>query len=48
MRRALDALLAALDADLVPDRPDLAVSFEELNSLLGLARISELESRYPT
>jgi 2-methylisocitrate lyase-like PEP mutase family enzyme len=48
MRRALDALLALVDADEVHDRPGLAVSFEELNVLLGLPRIGELESRYVT
>ena len=48
MRRALNALLSSLDSNEVPDRPDLAVSFEKLNVLLGLPRISELESRYPT
>jgi len=46
MRRALEALQGSLDADEVPDRPDLVASFDELNGLMGLPEINELERRY--
>ncbi len=46
MRRALDALRESLDAAEVADRPDLTVSFEELNGLMGLPEIYQLEKRY--
>lgn len=46
MRQALEALGSSLDADEVPDRPDLVASFEELNGLMGLPGIHELELRY--
>ena len=48
MRRAIKALLEGLEADHPLDRADLAVSFEELNSLIGLDGIQEIESRYLT
>ena len=48
MRRALDALLASVDAYEVHDRPGLAVSVGELHVLLGLPRISKLMGRYAT
>jgi hypothetical protein len=48
MRRAIDTLLEGVETGLPPDRPDLSVSFEELNSLLGLDEIQEIEARYLT
>jgi 2-methylisocitrate lyase-like PEP mutase family enzyme len=48
MRRAIEALIATLDSGQVVDRSDLTVSFEELNSLMGLGVISEMEERYLT
>ena len=48
MRKAMTALLEGAAAGEAVDRPDLAISFEELNSLMGLADIQEVESRYLT
>ncbi len=48
MRRAIDALLQAVESGQPPDHPELAVSFEELNSLIGLDDIQEIEGRYLT
>ena len=36
----------ALDVDKVVDRPDLLVSFEELNEMMGIGRIHALEARF--
>lgn len=48
MREALDALGESLSSGKVVDRPDLLVSFDELQDLAGLARIQDLEQRYLT
>jgi len=48
MRRAIDTLLEGVETGQPPDRPDLSVSFEELNSLIGLDEIQEIEGRYLT
>lgn len=48
MRRAITALLEGVEAGEAPDRQDLSVSFEELNSLIGLGEIQEIEGRYLT
>ena len=48
MRRALEALAGSLESGEAVDRPDLAASFDELNSLMGLPEIHRLEDRYLT
>jgi 2-methylisocitrate lyase-like PEP mutase family enzyme len=44
----MQALKASLGKDEIVNRPDLAVSFEELNELCGYAESQELEQRYLT
>jgi hypothetical protein len=46
MKNALDVLNQSLTEERVIDRPDLLVSFGELNTLMGLPRIKELEARF--
>jgi len=46
MKRALAALDESLQSGEVVERPELQVSFEELNDLMGLAEIQSLEERY--
>ena len=46
MIRAFEAFDATVHADTVPDRGDLAVSFEEINDLLSLPGILDLERRF--
>ena len=48
MRNGLEALQESLRTGRVVDRPELMVSFEELNELVGLGEIHELEGRYLT
>jgi len=48
MRNAMTALLESAESGEAVDRPDLAISFEDLNSLMGLRQIEEIESRYLT
>ncbi|WP_158932442.1 oxaloacetate decarboxylase [Acidisphaera sp. S103] len=46
MKNALGVLNQSLAEERVIDRPDLLVSFDELNNLMGLPRIKELEARF--
>ncbi len=46
MKKALEVLLQSVRTGEVYDRPDLCVSFEELNSLMGLNEIKALENRF--
>jgi 2-methylisocitrate lyase-like PEP mutase family enzyme len=46
MKNALNALTQSITEERVIDRPDLLVSFGELNTLMGLPRIKELEARF--
>jgi 2-methylisocitrate lyase-like PEP mutase family enzyme len=46
MKNALSVLNQSLQEERVIDRPDLLVSFGELNTLVGLPRIKELEARF--
>ncbi len=46
MIRAFEAFEETMQAESVPDRSDLAVSFEEINDLLGLPGIFDLERRF--
>ena len=48
MRNAIKALDESIQSGQVTDRPDLCVSFDELNELMGLSEIGELESRFLT
>jgi len=47
MMNALDVFMAEVVAeDRVVDRPDLTVSFDEINDLMGMRFLDELEARY--
>ncbi len=46
MKNALAVLQQSLDQGVVIDRPDLLVSFDELNDLMGLPQIKALEKRF--
>src|SRR3954454_666766 len=46
MKNALAVLTQSLDEGRVIDRPDLLVSFAELNELMGIKQIKALESRF--
>lgn len=48
MTRALEALKESLETGRVVERPDLLVSFEELNDLMGFPWLQDLERRYLT
>jgi hypothetical protein len=46
MANALAALGGSLAEGRVVERPDLLVSFDEINTLMGLPKLRELESRH--
>ena len=46
MKNALAVLQQSLDEERVIDRPDLLVSFGELNTLMGLDQLKALETRF--
>jgi 2-methylisocitrate lyase-like PEP mutase family enzyme len=46
MQLAMSAMATALASDTVTEAPDLQVSFEELNKLLGLPELLALEARH--
>ena len=46
MKNALAVLQQSLDEERVIDRPDLLVSFGELNTLMGLDQLEALEARF--
>jgi 2-methylisocitrate lyase-like PEP mutase family enzyme len=46
LKNSLEAFEKSLDEDVVTQRPDLLVSFEELNSLMGLDDVSALEQKF--
>jgi 2-methylisocitrate lyase-like PEP mutase family enzyme len=48
MKQALAAFQGSLQTGKAVDRPDLVVSFEELNELLGLNKLQQLEREYLT
>jgi 2-methylisocitrate lyase-like PEP mutase family enzyme len=48
MSNGLDALEAALRSGTVEERPDLAVSFDQLNALMGHGAVADLEKRFLT
>jgi hypothetical protein len=46
MKHGLAALREAIRSPTVLERPELAVSFEELNALVGFAEVQARERRY--
>lgn len=48
MKHSLAALRESLSTGKIVERPDLLVSFEELNTLMGFGEIQDLEKRYLT
>ena len=48
MQHGIAALRDAMQSLTVLERPDLAVSFEELNALVGFAELQARERRYAT
>jgi 2-methylisocitrate lyase-like PEP mutase family enzyme len=48
MKNGLTALQQTIDSGEVVERPDLAVSFEELNALVGLDDVQKIEQRFLT
>jgi hypothetical protein len=48
MKQGLELLGQSLKSGEVVDRPDAALSFEELNEIMGMAHIQSLESRFLT
>jgi hypothetical protein len=46
MKHGITALRDAMQSPTVLERPELAVSFEELNALVGFAELRERERRY--
>jgi hypothetical protein len=48
MKRGLELLQQSLDSGKVVDRPNALVSFEELNDIMGMAKIEYLEQRFLT
>ena len=48
MRNAMEVFMESLTEGRVIERPDLQFSFEELNALMGHARIKDLEARFVT
>jgi 2-methylisocitrate lyase-like PEP mutase family enzyme len=48
MRNALSVLKQSVEEGRVIERPDLAVSFQEINDLMGLGTIRDLERRFLT
>ena len=48
MQHGIAALRDTMQSPTVLERPELAVSFEELNALVGFAELQERERRYTT
>lgn len=48
MKNGIAALQQSLDSGTVVDRPEAAVSFEELNEIMGMREITSLEERFLT
>jgi hypothetical protein len=48
MKHGIAALRDAMQSPTVLERPELAVSFEELNALVGFAELQARERRYAT
>ena len=46
MKNAMAVFMQSLDEGIVIDRPDLLVSFSELNNLMGLPDIKALQDRF--
>lgn len=48
MKNGIAALQQSLDSGTVVDRPEAAVSFEELNEIMGMREVTSLEERFLT
>jgi 2-methylisocitrate lyase-like PEP mutase family enzyme len=48
MKNAIATLKESVESGDVIERPDLVVSFEELNDLVGIAELERIEQRYLT
>jgi hypothetical protein len=48
MRNALGVLKQSIDEGRVIERPEFAVSFQEINDLMGLGTIRDLEQKFLT
>jgi hypothetical protein len=48
MKHGIAALQATMQSPMVLECPELVVSFEELNALVGFAELQERERRYAT
>ncbi|ETF02008.1 carboxyvinyl-carboxyphosphonate phosphorylmutase [Advenella kashmirensis W13003] len=48
MKKGLEILGESITSGQAADRPDVALSFEELNEIMGMAQIEVLEQRYLT
>ena len=48
MKTGLDLLGKSVDSGLVVDRPDVLVSFEELNEIMGMRQVQNLERQFLT
>ena len=46
MKKAVELLFESVKTGEIYDRPDLAVSFEEFTTLMGLVDIHDLEKRF--
>lgn len=46
MKKALDAFRKTMNADIVPERPDLCVSMDEIAPLMNYPMIRDLEARF--
>mgnify|MGYP001159157815 CR=1 FL=1 len=46
LKNSLTAFQESLKEDKVTERPELLVSFEELNDIMGLGAIKDLEQRF--
>ena len=48
MKTGLELLRQSVESGEVVDRPDVLVSFEELNAIMGMAKVQELERQFLT
>jgi hypothetical protein len=48
MKRGLEILGLSLTSGKPEDRPDAALSFEELNDIMGMAEVKSLEEKFLT
>ena len=48
MKKGLEILGESISSGKAADRPDVALSFEELNDIMGMGEIQRMEERYLT